>query len=334
MKKFMLFIMKCFIVCGGAAVILILLNSRYEKVMDDPYSDAHKFDYMDSDYTDIQICNIGSSHGENSFNFEELTKKQGYQCFNFAMASQSYNYDFAVMSMYADNFSDNCIMFIPVSYFSFNNEVTNDSERESLSTKYYTFLSPKYIPDYDPYVDIVTHHLPVLSAGEDIVKILPTLSLKAFAADNAPDAEEFKQKASSRYSRHMDNKEEYFLEERINNLYDILQFCKDNGITPILITTPYTSFYSDLFSEEFKEEFYQIINTISETTQTPYYDYSEDARLFENLEYFADADHLNTEGAAYFMELLKNEIPELQEFLKNTPPIASGNPNWQPEAGN
>lgn len=173
MKKFISFLMKCIAVCGGTIFILFLLNNRYKEVMENPYSDADKFSYMDSDYTDIQICNIGSSHGEYGFNYDVLSKQQGYECFNFAMASQTFNYDYAIMSMYKDHFSDECIMFIPVSYFSFNNEVTNDTERESLSTKYYTFLSPKYIPDYDPYVDIVAHYFPILSAGEDIVKIFP-----------------------------------------------------------------------------------------------------------------------------------------------------------------
>lgn len=331
MKKFLIFIAKTLAVCGAAALILILLNNRYKQVMDNPYSDTHKFEYMDSTFNNIQICNMGSSHGEYGFNYEELTKKQGYECFNFAMASQSYNYDYAVMNMYADHFADHCLMFIPVSYFSFNDEVTNDSERESLSTKYYTFLSPKYIPNYDPYVDIVTYRLPILSAGEDIVKLFPSLSLKVFAAQSGPSPEEFQQKAASRYSRHMDNKEEYFMEERINNLYDILQFCKDNGITPVLISTPYTSYYSDLFSSEYKEEFYQTVAAIAENTQTPYYDYSEDERFRENLEYFADADHLNTDGSAYFMDIIENEIPEFSQFLQNIQPNHAGDSNWVPE---
>lgn len=292
--------------------------------MEDPYSDAHKFDYMNSEYTDIQICNIGSSHAEYAFNYDKFSDQYGYNCFNFAMSSQTYNYDYAIMSMYKENFADDCVMFIPVSYFSFNNEVINDTERESLQAKYYTFLSPKYIPDYDPYVDIVTHYFPILSAGEDIIKIFPSLSLKALAAENAtatvPSAEEFMEKAQNRYHRHMDNKEEYFLPERIENLYDILRFCKDNGITPVLITTPYTGYYSDLFSAQFKEEFYQTVHTVAQETGTPYYDYSEDERFSEKLEYFADADHLNTDGAKYFMSIIQEEIPELQWMLTEVKP--------------
>lgn len=326
MKHFITFITKCIIVCAGAILLLFLLNARYEQVMDNPYSDADKFAFIPSTYEDIQICNIGSSHGEYAFYYEELSKQKGYECFNFAMASQTYNYDYAVLSMYKDYFADSSILFIPVSYFSFNNEVTSESEQEFLSAKYYTFLSPKYIPDYDPYVDVVIHHLPILSAGEDIVKIFPSLSLKVLAAG----PEDFQQKALNRYHRHMDDKDEYFMQERIDNLYGILNLCKDNGITAVLITTPYTGFYSELFSDGFKEAFTDTVTAIAADTNTPYYDYSEDPRFAGNLDYFSDADHLNTDGAIYFMDIIEKEIPEFQEFLLNNKPNHVGDPNWDP----
>ncbi len=319
---FINFTAKCFAVCGSVIFLLFLLNLRYEQVMDRPYSDADKFRYMNSTYNNIQICNIGSSHGEYAFYYEDLSKKSGYQCFNFAMASQTYDYDYAVLSMYRNHFAKDCIMFIPVSYFSFNNEVINETEEEFLRAKYYTFLSPRYIPHYDPYIDIVTHYFPILSAGEDISKLLPSFSLRALAAEAAPadnhdgpSEEEFLQKALDRYSRHMDDKEEYFMAERIDNLYAILSFCEDHGITPVLITTPYTSYYYEQASVEFKEQFRSLISSIASDCGVSYYDYSEDERFSNHLEYFSDADHLNDDGAALFMDIIKQEIPEFADFL-------------------
>lgn len=330
MKKIVLFTAKCLIVCLGTLFLLFLLNLRYERVRDNPYSDADKFFHI-KEYPDIQICNLGSSHGEYAFKYDFLAYLRGYQCFNFAMSSQTYDYDYAILSMYRDSFADDCLMFIPVSYFSFNNEVTNESEEQFLTAKYYTFLSPKFIPHYDPYIDIVTHYLPILSAGEEVVKILPfsSLSLKVFAAEPpaTPSPEElaameaqFREKAQNRYHRHMDGKEEYFLQERIDNLNSILAFCKENGITAVLITTPYTSLYSELFSPEFKEEFHTTVETIASNAGVPYYDYSDDGRFSNRLELFADADHLNDEGATYFMDVLESEIPEMQDFLLRAKP--------------
>lgn len=330
MKRILVFAAKCLFICSAAFIILILLNNRYEKVMDNPYSDTDKFNYMDTVYQNIQICNVGSSHGEYSFYYEELSKQSGYECFNFAMASQTYNYDYAVLSMYKDHFADNSILFIPVSCFSFNNEVTNEKEQQSLSTKYYTFLSPKYIPDYDPYVDFVTHRFPILSAQEDIVKIFPKLTMKVFAEENnAPNPDEFREKANNRYQRHMENKEEYFMPERIDALYNVINFCKDNNITAVLITTPYTSFYNELFPQDFTSKFQETINQVSQDTGTPYYNYSNDERFSNHLEYFSDGDHLNTEGSVVFMDTIQKEIPEFQEFLSDNEPIHNGDPSWE-----
>lgn len=333
MKRFIIFTGKCAAICSVSLLLLLLVNHRYKQVWDNPYTDTQKFNYMNSNYNNIQISNIGSSHGEYGFYYEELTKERGYECFNFAMASQTYNYDYAILSMYADHFADNSILFIPVSYFSFNNEVINETERQSLSAKYYTFLSPKYIPDYDPYVDIVTHRLPVLSAGEDIIKIFPSLSLTVFAAGDgaAPDSAVFYEKALNRYQRHFDNKETRFMDERIDNLYAIINLCKESGITPVMLTTPYTDFYSDMVSEEFESEFYHIIYEISKQTGVPYYNYSEDKRFTEHLEYFSDADHLNNEGASLFMGIIAEEIPEFREFLADNRPMHAGDPDWKPE---
>lgn len=325
-------------VCAGTLLLLLILNYRYGQVRENPYSDANKFNYMNSTYTDIQICNIGSSHGEYAFYYDALAKMKGYECFNFAMASQTYNYDYAILSMYRQHFSEECFMFIPVSYFSFNNEVTDESEQQFLSSKYYTFLSPKYIPGYDPYVDLITHYFPILSAGEDLIKIFPSLSLSVSAAEKSdgptPDPSKeasFQEKALNRYHRHMDNKENYFLPERIDNLYDILGFCRQNNITAVLITTPYTSYYSNLFSPEYKAEFRRLVDSIAKETGIPYYDYSADPRFSNSLEYFSDADHLNKEGAAVFTGIIEKEIPEFQEFLSKVKPNGKELvPGWEP----
>lgn len=330
--SFLTFAAKCLAICAGVLFLLFLSNRRYERVMDNPYHDADKFHYLDSGCNDIQICNIGSSHGEYAFSYENLSKKAGYECFNFAMASQTYNYDYAILSMYREHFAGDCILFIPVSYFSFNNEVVNDAEAQFLDVKYYSFLSPRYIPHYSPYVDIVAHRLPILSAGEDIVKIFPALSLRAFAAgtslpeNDAAFLVQFRQKACARYNRHMRDKEEYFLSERVRNLCDILDFCRENGITPVLITTPFTAYYFKQAPTEFKDDFHRVVTSVADRYGVSYYDYSEDGRFAQHLEYFSDSDHLNETGAALFMDIIGKEIPEFADFLSRTPPARTPSP--------
>lgn len=310
------FALKCICIPAAALLIIYFLNDSYQKIDEEKYLDISKFSTLGIYVPEVQIGNLGSSHGLYDFNYNALTE-QGYWCFNFANTSQSYNYDHAVLKEYGNYMTKGSILFIPVSYFSFNNEVVNETETEAMSIRYYHFLSPENIPDYDLYTDIVTHKLPILSAGEDILKLFPklNLSLIAFAADDGINEEEFANRAKERYSRHFDNKEEYFMPKRIDELYEIIDYCREHEITPVLITTPFSKYYHDLVSEEFLQEFESIINKISNDTGVSYYDYSYDPRFRDNLSYFMDADHLNDEGAAYFMEILTEEVTELQDFL-------------------
>ncbi len=311
------FALKCILIPAAAIFLIYCLNKPYRHIDANKYLDVSKFSTLRTYYTEVQIGNIGSSHGAYNFDYTPLTER-GYSCFNFANASQSYNYDYAILKEYGHFLTPGSVLFIPVSYFSFNNEVINASEAQALSVRYYHCLSPENVPDYDPYIDLVTNKFPVLSAGEDILKIFPNLQLSLTVFANEKDAEinieEFASRAKDRYSRHFDNKEEYFLEERITDLYDILNYCKENKITPVLITTPFSKYYMELISEEFLQEFSDTVNRIATDTGVSYYDYSNDERFYDNLIYFSDSDHLNEKGCEYFMQVLLEEVSELSIF--------------------
>ena len=313
------FLLKCLLIPAAAIFIIYCLNKPYRRINEEKYLDITKFWFFEADEKpQVKVGNLGSSHGAYDINYAPLTE-QGYVCFNFANTSQSYDYDFAVLKEYAQYMDEDSIMLIPVSYFSFNNEVVNETEAEAMSLRYYHFLSPENIPNYDPYIDITTNKLPILTAGEDILKLFPNLKLSIIALaaeDNEIDMEEFTRRAQERYSRHFDNKEEYFLPERIQNLYDIINYCKERDITPILITPPFSSYYRDLVPETFLQEFQETVNSIASDTSVEYYDYSYDDRFRGNLSYFMDADHLNDEGAAYFVEVLISEIPKMHQLVE------------------
>ena len=309
------FILKCILIPAAAVFVIYALNKPYKKIDAGKYMDVIKFDVLRQSDEIIQIANVGSSHGAYNFLYDDISEK-GYSCFNFANASQSYDYDLAVLKEFQDHMQEGSVLFIPISYFSFNSEVINSKEAEALSVRYYHCLSPENIPNYDLYVDIVTHKLPILSAGEDILELLPDLNiiLTAHAADNGIDEEKIAKQAQERYSRHFDNKEEYFMPERIEELYEIIDFCKVRNITPVLITTPFTKYYIDLVPQDFLEEFYATINRVAYDTDVNYYDYSHDSRFYDNLEPFSDSDHLTEDGARRFTAILWDEVTELERF--------------------
>lgn len=329
----------------------------------------------------IQLANVGSSHGQCAFSWDALAAERGYETFNFALTSQSFLYDYSLINMHKDDFADGSILFIPVSYFSFNEEATDPADQEAISVRYYRILSPQYNPDYSLYKDLVTVRFPVLSAGEEIFElfkppvIFPSLSenkknityaaeagmADAAVSDNTADVSgssvenppestsdaagdntgesdtnesgttesgtpeeiygaetvaEFESKGLARYQRHFENKDEYFEEDKKQNLIDLITLCKERNITPVLITTPYTVYYNQYVSADFLYEFYSVINEIALEYGVSYYDYSHDERFQTNLKYFGDADHLNPDGAVYFTNLLTEEVAELKAYLE------------------
>lgn len=323
-KSFPIFLVKCIMISAAAVLLLFWLNRSYRKIDDEKYMDMWDLRMLGNQVTNVQLANVGSSHGAYDFVYDSFTER-GISCFNFGHTSQTYEYDLALLAEYGRHLDKGCVLLIPVSYFSFNNETANATEAQALSVKYYHYLSPKNVPHYDLFTDIVTNRLPILSAGEDLIKILPqtSLCLTAFAAE-APDlpamdeaaVAEFANRAAQRFDRHFNNKEEYFLPEREEQLYAIINYCKEHELTPVLITTPFSVYYNAPVPEDFLDRFHSTINRIASDTGVNYYDYSHDERFSDHLSLFSDSDHLNDAGAAYFTQLLAEEIPELQDVIR------------------
>lgn len=375
--------MKKFIVKSVLAICitfccLFYLDMMYEQKVSTGMSEVNVFNFVPHN---IQLANVGSSHGQCAFSWDALAAERGYETFNFALTSQSFLYDYSLINMHKDDFADGSILFIPVSYFSFNEEATDPADQEAISVRYYRILSPQYNPDYSLYKDLVTVRFPVLSAGEEIFElfkppvIFPSLSenkknityaaeagmadaavsdntadvsgssvenppesTSDAAGDNAGESDtnesgttesgtpeeiygaetvaEFEARGLARYQRHFENKEEYFEEDKKQNLIDLITLCKERNITPVLITTPYTVYYNQYVSADFLYEFYSVINEIALEYGVSYYDYSHDERFQTNLKYFGDADHLNPDGAVYFTNLLTEEVAELKAYLE------------------
>lgn len=396
MKKF---IQRCALAVGLTCIALFYFNIMYEHKDGDSLNEVSQYKFIKPG---ILISNTGSSHGLYDFDWS-LLEDAGYPCFNFALTSQSFAYDLAILQMYEENLAEGGVMFLPISYFSFNQETVTEEDTQAAKLRYYRILSPKYNPDYDWFTDLIAIRLPILSAAEDFFQIfeapvtmpslsqnrenvvyeikppritLPSLSgnsvsdsrsslsanqvsdssvseaaadqirssltpdpegleaLRAVLASNAPtdpappaeevyDAETIaamKDKAYQRYHRHFDNKDEYFEEEKIQDLRELIDFCIRKRITPVLITTPFTRYYNEQVSPEFLQQFYSVIAEICQEKNAVYYDYSHDARFTDNLQYFADGDHLNEEGAAYFTQILLQENPVLRNFLETILP--------------
>lgn len=313
MKKFLVTISAYFLVLG---MIISAINGLY-MVMDT--SDSHDVAHYKTMPDEIQICNLGSSHGRHSFEYSNL---RGVPTFNFAFTAQSLSYDYRLLTHYQDHLAQGCIVFIPVSYFSFFGK--SETELEDFASKnerYYHILPKGLIKNYDVMTYLFTVQFPAVGAGTDAVKVLlgkmnnrqEDISLRT------ADMIDVEYDAYSAYQRHfVTNKRNedgslILMKEEVQALRDIIGLCKTIGAIPVLVTTPLLSEYTDqvLKNEpEFLPKFYEIVDQVVSETGAAYYDYAFDSRFQNAYSLFMNADHLNKTGAMLFTDIILEDIRE------------------------
>lgn len=308
MKKF---IDKITILAGILVIIVVILNGYYEKV------------YPDNDGTDkfrnvpegIQIANLGSSHGERGFCYDDISDK--YTCFNFALSSQRTSYDYRVIEYYKDKLVRGGILFVPISYQTFFgvNEELEDSF-ESKNKRYYKFLPKESIKLYDEKTAIFVK-FPLLVQYDKLISVpfeIEEDDIDKITFSNA----ELKKYAERAVKRHIvdkidENGDMILNNEDIDAVYRIIELCYESDIVPVLVTTPFLKEYTDSVCElkpDFFQTFNEIISDIQSKTGVKYFNYAEDIRFCKSYELFRDADHLNEDGAKEFVTILVREVVE------------------------
>ena len=295
-----------------AGVILITAVNFAYLHLNLPEKEIDKFEDMPEK---IRVCNVGSSHGKNSFAYDEY---EGVGCFNFGLTSQRYQYDYRLIENYIDRFEEGAVVLIPYSYFSLWG--TDDEQRsdfESMNNRYYKILPKDKIIGYEPWVDICYHYYPVLTAYDELIDAIKDTVLGE--GDNASFDEKqidiSKDAVESLQSQIVSNRDaegnSILNEERLEALEAMIELCKNKGLRPVLITTPLTKTLTDLVKEkepDFLEYFYGFADDLCEKYDLEYYDYSCDERLYDNYDLFIDSHHLNKEGAKLFTRIVMEEV--------------------------
>ena len=226
-------------------------------------------------------------------------------------------------------------MFIPISYFTFGWDEESKDDFRSKNERYYSFLEPEYIKDYDVITAIgIKHFLPLLDDPTSVIrKIRNSLNNtetldQPDTADEMDEAMEENEAAEGEAADRADNtafdfqshaEEKRLLyrivdkngdllvrEEELSAIYGMVRLCREHGLRPILITVPFRWEYNDQFEEEYCRQFYEVIDKICRDESVEYYDYSHDDRFTNTAEYFRNSDHLSPKGAAAFTDIVVN----------------------------
>jgi hypothetical protein len=115
------FIRKILFFLSIITLILLIVELFYRNIPNDySYKDAYINRYKDS----IEIVILGSSHSLRDLNpaaFDLWT-------FNFAMVSQTINYDQFILEKYANTLSRLRFIILPISYFTFSDKLEDGKE--------------------------------------------------------------------------------------------------------------------------------------------------------------------------------------------------------------
>ena len=345
--------MKQFLIKLTALVLIMAAlvtgyDAAYRRIckIDPSQNDEYKFQNVPDG---IQICNFGSSHGKDDFNYTKWQKE--YTTFNFALVMQTASYDYRILQQYIGKLAQGAVVFIPISYFTFGWDEESKEDFRSKNERYYSFLEPQYIKDYDVVTDIgIKHFLPLLSDPATVIRDIRNSLNKArmaeqtAEAETAEEAEEAAQAAAGEiaeegetlpeeteetefdFQSHAEEKRILYRivdqngdllvrEEELSAVYGMVRLCKAHGLRPILITVPFRWEYNDQFEEAYCRQFYAVIDRICQDESVEYYDYSHDERFTGVSEYFRNSDHLSPRGAAVFTDLVinahvKNQNPD------------------------
>lgn len=273
-----------------------------------PNSYKFKKDYLDKNASTIQVLVLGSSHGLYGINPQFLSLKT----FNAADTSQSLYYDYQIFKKYINSFKNLKKVIISVSYFSLEYnfsasveawreffykriyEIKTESGQDNLDIRNFSYLALYgQIRSISYALKLFNVNLAENISADGWYNIGPIRDPNARSALQINIFREASMEAEN-YSKN------------VGYLKDMIKLAKENGIEPIIITTPVYSDYSDKIDKEKYNLMQNTIKGLAEEYKIKYFNHFYDKSFAYEL--FFDDEHLNSKGAEKFTKILDKEL--------------------------
>lgn len=334
MNKTLKFFLKLGALICSVAVLIGFANYLYINgyYYTDVYGEVKKFENVPDHIT---FANFGTSHGLAAFRYDENDKSS----FNFALSGEDIYHDFQTLKQFSDHLDKGCIVSIPVSYFSFCLPDDEPSQK-----RYYTYLDKEYLIDFSYETLINSKYVPVLRSIEYLFKdfigdqeinmenfmddpsqgkkskagqISPFLKVEAATidapvADDSAKIQSLNQHAVTRAENWRSGRMvlgEKYMDDNTKLLIEMIDYCKEHGFQPVLLTIPVFHSLTEAFTKEELEKYY--FSNIEETvkaTGITYIDYSHDERFVNTPSYYSNSDHMSADGGDSFMRIYKEDL--------------------------
>lgn len=316
MKKL---VIKCAALLLLAGAILYLGGAAYKQT--NTYRNLERTEGTEEYHEMPEVLDIaifGASHGREDFK----EAPEGMVMFNFALSSQTPQYDAAMLRQYQDRLRPGALVVLTVSpMYPFY--VQPESNFTQLQPRYYRLLSLENIVDADLSYWLRLRFSPLLT--EDVSKIAAAflkppelvLTTDQLSGTRQLPLEDIPAEKARIHRNHIAPEITSFPEENpvmANGYREMLALCREKGWQAVLVTPPYLKVYLDCFDEydsAFFSDLGQFMDRLCREYDVEWLDYSHDPAFAERYDLYRDIDHLNLVGAAEFNKQFFSDVQAL-----------------------
>jgi hypothetical protein len=290
-------------------IFLILVFVEW-KLFQIPNSYSYKRSLLENSLSGVQVLVMGSSHAYYDIRPDSWSVKG----INMANTSQSLYYDNKILMKYIKRMPALQVVLIPVSYFSLEYDFSLNEEEYWRQFYYFHFLgipednlSVFDIRNYSLiqlYSPKITRQYMLHGVREDFIKNIDKYGWYRITAVNSSAWESSSVQKDMIRIHSMMKKE--MIEKNKKILVEMIRAIQHENKQVVLLTTPVSEEYIR-FTE--KDRYNRMQKTIQELVQfyhVPYYNYFSNSGL--KREDYADAGHLNAQGAEKFSKIIQSEI--------------------------
>lgn len=304
---------------GGA----FALNALYKRTnhFNNQFVDVCKYWRKDSLPDNLQIVNLGSNHPKFGFDYTNT----GVRGANLAVGSQTFEYDFAVLRKNVSHLASKAVVVFPIclqKFFLFRQKNRN------VHIKYYTFLEPSDIVDYSQKEKIMEIDFPLFRHPKRLRYLLKDTRKdnRLEWSDNPIRAEAELEKDADFWidcwnrefeinipSLDISEKNRDDIAHNIRLVKEMIRWCKDHDLNPVIAILPVTKYLSSRFSEEYLQtHVYRYINE-SAKAGAPIMNYLKDDR-FTDSSLYINSFFFNKKGREVFTKVFIEDL-KTQEIL-------------------
>lgn len=316
MKRFFL---RCLLLLALCLALLFPLSRLYLQFVGTDYlryrDETLKFKTVPDG---IEFAAFGSSHGGASIREEAFP---ACTMFNFFLSGQSPIMDAELYQLYRDHLANGAVVTLAISPMSFYTDPTGNmthmkrycnalpvSALPTLKTKLYRLFRVVDFRANDVFEYVRTRSITDFKALEtaDIEAGLAANNDKSNLDWTTWGAELAAVQRNECTSDPANGPDERVLRE----LDAMLSDCVSRGYRVALYTPPFTNYFWGNFTEEFQSQMRKDAASLAVKYGIPYFDYSEDTRFCENMDYFEDVDHMSVAGSIALVPVLKADIDQ------------------------